>query len=149
MTSVKIQQIKCPYDQCDKTFTRQCDFRKHEKAHLRPYKCFVSGCKYELLGLPSEKERDRHMDDRHAATHKRFKCYFCAFRTKRESNCKQHMEKKHAWTYSRTKGERKALERFIYKNEDRKDSPRSLVSSQVVYKFGMNPVARRSRRYSI
>lgn len=90
---------------CDKVFKRPCDLTKHEKTHSRPWKCSYAGCKYESLGWPTEKERDRHMNDKHSSTPALFKCSFqpCTYASKRESNCKQHMEKAHGWVYVRSK----------------------------------------------
>ncbi|KAF2115955.1 hypothetical protein BDV96DRAFT_599494 [Lophiotrema nucula] len=90
---------------CFKQFKRPCDLTKHEKTHLRPWKCNIQTCKYYELGWPTEKERDRHVNDKHASTVPQFKCLFppCTYSSKRESNCKQHMEKTHNWVYVRSK----------------------------------------------
>lgn len=94
---------KCPW--CPKVFKRPCDYTKHTKTHLRPYKCFEPTCRYYHEGWPTEKERDRHMNDKHSANPVIYKCQFepCTYTSKRESNCKQHMEKAHGWTYIRSK----------------------------------------------
>ncbi|KAJ5114890.1 Zinc finger C2H2 [Penicillium alfredii] len=94
---------KCSH--CDKVFKRPCDLTKHEKTHSRPWKCTLSSCKYFQVGWPTEKERDRHMNDKHSDTPALFKCSFkpCTYASKRESNCKQHMEKAHGWVYVRSK----------------------------------------------
>lgn len=97
-------ELKCSDRDCDKAFSRKCDLAKHEKTHTRPFKCPHAGCKYHELGLPTEKERDRHINDKHETNPQYYKCDFCEFKTKRQSNCKQHMEKKHGWTYERVKG---------------------------------------------
>jgi hypothetical protein len=90
---------------CDKEFKRPCDLTKHEKTHSRPWKCEDEECKYHTLGWPTEKERDRHMNDKHSKAPALYKCLYppCAYQSKRESNCKQHMEKTHGWTYVRSK----------------------------------------------
>ncbi|KAJ5161230.1 Zinc finger C2H2 [Penicillium capsulatum] len=91
---------------CDRVFKRYCDLTKHEKTHSRPWKCRApSNCKYISLGWPTEKERDRHENDKHSATPALYKCKFdpCTYASKRESNCKQHMEKAHGWVYVRSK----------------------------------------------
>ena len=79
--------------------------RKHEKTHSRPWKCHDSTCKYHDLGWPTEKERDRHVNDKHSAEPPKYRCQFspCPYESKRESNCKQHMEKAHGWIYIRSK----------------------------------------------
>lgn len=94
---------KCPW--CPKVFKRPCDYTKHTKTHLRPYKCLEPTCRYYHEGWPTEKERDRHMNDKHSANPVIYKCQFapCTYTSKRESNCKQHMEKAHGWTYIRSK----------------------------------------------
>lgn len=97
---------------CKKEFKRPCDLTKHEKTHSRPWKCSEEKCKYYDLGWPTEKERDRHMNDKHSAAPPQYKCLYppCTYASKRESNCKQHMEKAHGWEYVRSKsnGRKKA-----------------------------------------
>ncbi|EMC93185.1 hypothetical protein BAUCODRAFT_113280, partial [Baudoinia panamericana UAMH 10762] len=91
--------------QCDKEFKRPCDLTKHIKTHERPWKCREQSCKYHDLGWPTEKERDRHENDKHSNSAARYYCQFqpCPYSSKRESNCKQHMEKAHGWEYVRSK----------------------------------------------
>lgn len=90
---------------CKKEFKRPCDLTKHEKTHSRPWKCSEEKCKYFDLGWPTEKERDRHVNDKHSTTPAQYKCLYppCTYASKRESNCKQHMEKAHGWEYVRSK----------------------------------------------
>lgn len=90
---------------CKKEFKRPCDLTKHEKTHSRPWKCTEEKCKYYDLGWPTEKERDRHMNDKHSNAPPQYKCLYppCTYASKRESNCKQHMEKAHGWEYVRSK----------------------------------------------
>lgn len=90
---------------CNKEFKRPCDLTKHEKTHSRPFKCSERSCRYHDLGWPTEKERDRHINDKHSATPRMYRCKFapCSYASKRESNCKQHMEKTHNWVYVRSK----------------------------------------------
>lgn len=75
------------------------------KTHERPFKCEVSTCKYYLEGFPTGKERKRHQIDIHALVSKEWKCRFspCQYKSYRESNCKQHMEKAHNYVYKRMK----------------------------------------------
>lgn len=96
---------RCREPGCDKEFKRPCDLTKHEKTHSRPWKCPVESCKYHEYGWPTEKEMDRHHNDKHSAAPPLYECHFkpCPYRSKRESNCKQHMEKAHGWTYVRSK----------------------------------------------
>lgn len=96
---------RCSEPGCNKQFSRSCDLTKHEKTHSRPWKCPVATCKYREYGWPTEKERDRHHNDKHSANPAMYECKFegCAYKSKRDSNRKQHMEKAHGWTYVRTK----------------------------------------------
>lgn len=90
---------------CKKVFKRPCDLTKHEKTHPHSWKCTEEKCKYYELGWPTEKERDRHINDKHSAAPPQYKCLYppCTYASKRESNCKQHMEKAHGWEYVRSK----------------------------------------------
>ncbi|KAL2352206.1 hypothetical protein BJ546DRAFT_988868 [Cryomyces antarcticus] len=90
---------------CQREFKRPCDLTKHEKTHSRPWKCSETNCKFHDLGWPTEKERDRHVNDKHSSAPPLYKCSFvpCTYQSKRESNCKQHMEKAHGWEYVRSK----------------------------------------------
>ncbi|PGH36495.1 hypothetical protein GX50_00682 [[Emmonsia] crescens] len=102
---------KC--NDCEKVFKRPCDLTKHEKTHSRPWKCAESSCKYFEIGWPTEKERDRHVNDKHSKSPPLFKCHFapCTYQSKRHSNCKQHMEKAHGWVYIRSKNNGKGSSR--------------------------------------
>jgi uncharacterized C2H2 Zn-finger protein len=96
---------KCKEPGCNKEFKRPCDLTKHEKTHSRPWKCPIRTCKYHEYGWPTEKEMDRHVNDKHTTAPAMYECIYkpCPYKSKRESNCKQHMEKAHGWTYVRTK----------------------------------------------
>lgn len=109
---------------CDKVFKRPCDLTKHEKTHSRPWKCTDSSCKYFEVGWPTEKERDRHINDKHSTTPELYTCIFhpCTYQSKRESNCKQHMEKAHGWEYKRSKQNGKP-------GSSRKATPRASTSA--------------------
>lgn len=96
----------CQEPNCGKEFNRPCDLSKHQKTHSRPWKCPIPTCKYREYGWPTEKELDRHWSDKHEETPTiMYACLFapCPYKSKRESNCKQHMEKAHGWTYVRSK----------------------------------------------
>lgn len=99
--------------ECDKEFKRPCDLTKHEKTHSRPWKCNEPSCKYSQYGWPTEKERDRHVNDKHSMTPNMYKCQYhpCPYESKRESNCKQHMEKAHGWAYVRSKNNGKTAKK--------------------------------------
>ena len=86
------------------------DLTKHEKTHSRPWKCNEASCKYSQYGWPTEKERDRHVNDKHFMTPNMYKCQYhpCPYESKRESNCKQHMEKVHGWAFVRSKNNGKS-----------------------------------------
>ncbi|KAK8051670.1 hypothetical protein PG993_003055 [Apiospora rasikravindrae] len=68
--------------------------------HLpRPWKCPIPTCKYNAHGWPAEKELNRHVKDKHSSAPSMYECLYqpCPYKSKRESNCKQHMEKAHGW----------------------------------------------------
>ncbi|KAK6499048.1 copper-binding transcription factor [Arthrobotrys musiformis] len=90
---------------CGKKYNRPCDLKKHGKTHSRPHKCSEPTCLYHEKGFPTEKERDRHETDRHSESPQMWYCEFppCPYKSKRESNCKQHMEKQHEYVYERSK----------------------------------------------
>lgn len=92
-------------DVCQKTFTRPCDLTKHEKTHSRPWKCPHVTCNYHTKGWPTQKEMERHVNDKHDPNPPMYKCHYpnCPYVAKRESNCKQHMEKAHGYVYVRSK----------------------------------------------
>lgn len=100
---------------CQKEFPRLCDLNKHSKSHSRPFKCSHQDCKYYSLGWPTAKELERHVNDKHLAKPKTFPCLFppCPYRSKRDSNRKQHMEKMHGWKYTRSKSNGTVLFRSL------------------------------------
>ncbi|KAI1369458.1 hypothetical protein F5Y08DRAFT_325455 [Xylaria arbuscula] len=104
-TPEELAPKKCTHPGCSKEFKRACDLTKHEKTHSRPWKCPIPTCKYHEYGWPTEKEMARHVNDKHSSAPEMFECQFkpCPYKSKRESNCKQHMEKAHGWTYKRSK----------------------------------------------
>jgi hypothetical protein len=104
-SAAELAPKRCREPGCTKEFKRSCDLTKHEKTHSRPWKCTEKSCKYHEYGWPTEKELDRHINDKHSASPVLYKCHYapCPYKSKRESNCKQHMEKSHGWTYVRSK----------------------------------------------
>jgi hypothetical protein len=104
-SAAELAPKRCREPNCTKEFKRSCDLTKHEKTHSRPWKCPEHGCKYMDYGWPTEKELDRHINDKHSSAPVLYKCHYspCPYKSKRESNCKQHMEKSHGWTYVRSK----------------------------------------------
>ncbi|KAL3427645.1 hypothetical protein PVAG01_01154 [Phlyctema vagabunda] len=104
-SAAELAPKRCREPGCDKEFKRPCDLTKHEKTHSRPWKCPVETCKYHKYGWPTEKEMDRHHNDKHSSAPPLYECHYkpCPYKSKRESNCKQHMEKAHGWEYVRSK----------------------------------------------
>lgn len=94
-----------PCQSCGKQYTRHCDLNKHVKTHSRPFRCPVKACRYSTFGWPTEKELDRHYNDKHSTEPQTFACLWhdCTYSSKRESNCKQHMEKVHGYNYVRSR----------------------------------------------
>ncbi|TVY75713.1 Zinc finger transcription factor ace1 [Lachnellula suecica] len=112
-SAAELAPKRCREAGCDKEFKRPCDLTKHEKTHSRPWKCPVESCKYHDYGWPTEKEMDRHHNDKHSSAPPLYECHYkpCPYRSKRESNCKQHMEKAHGWEYVRSKNNGKNREK--------------------------------------
>ncbi|KAI1813128.1 hypothetical protein GGS20DRAFT_577844 [Poronia punctata] len=104
-TPEELAPKKCTHAGCNKEFKRPCDLTKHEKTHSRPWKCPIPTCRFHEYGWPTEKEMSRHVNDKHSSAPAMYECKFkpCPYKSKRESNCKQHMEKAHGWTYNRIK----------------------------------------------
>ncbi|KAG8161428.1 hypothetical protein KVR01_008415 [Diaporthe batatas] len=117
---------------CGRQYPRLCDLNKHLKAHTRPFKCPFEACKYHQLGWPTEKELDRHRNDKHSMEPRTYSCPYlpCTYTSKRESNCKQHMEKTHGWEYVRS--------RHAHKDEPASPFPlmTSDASNQVIHPGG-------------
>ncbi|GAB1213799.1 hypothetical protein ATERTT37_002952 [Aspergillus terreus] len=115
--------INTPCDFCGQIFARPCDLTKHMKTHTRPFKCSVPECKYYTYGFPTEKEKDRHFNDKHNPDPEPYECDLggCNYRSKRLSNLKQHKEKKHGWQYVRTKSNGKRKDKV----KGKKASPQS------------------------
>jgi hypothetical protein len=64
----------CQY--CGRQYPRLCDLNKHLKAHTRPFKCPIEACKYHLLGWPTEKELERHRNDKHSMEPRTYSCLY-------------------------------------------------------------------------
>ncbi|KAL8807109.1 MAG: hypothetical protein Q9182_000942 [Xanthomendoza sp. 2 TL-2023] len=56
----RTKRIKC--DQCPATMARQCDLKKHQKRHTRPYGCTFPGCSKKL---GSKNDWKRHENTQH------------------------------------------------------------------------------------
>jgi hypothetical protein len=114
-SAAELTPKRCREPGCKKEFKRPCDLTKHEKTHSRPWKCPVENCKYHEYGWPTEKEMDRHHNDKHSSAPPLYECHYkpCPYRSKRESNCKQHMEKAHGWEYVRSKNNGKNREKAL------------------------------------
>ena len=115
---------------CRKQFHRLCDLNKHARSHTRPFKCTFPKCKYRTLGWPTRKELERHINDKHASAPQTYPCLFqpCSYRSKRRSNCKQHMEKTHGWIYLRSKSNAKRLPGCT-KDESDAETPKEVTGT--------------------
>jgi hypothetical protein len=123
----------CSEPGCNKEFKRSCDLTKHQKTHSRPFKCNEPGCKYHEFGWPTEKELERHVNDKHSLEPVLYHCKFppCPYKSKRESNCKQHMEKSHQWTYIKSKNNGKKNKDSTLPTPQTMDHP--TPESEIVY----------------
>jgi uncharacterized C2H2 Zn-finger protein len=100
------QQWPCTFPGCSSTLRGPHELKRHEEGHVRTWKCPIPTCKYYRFGMPSEKERDRHVADKHfPESDTFFECQFkpCSYKSKRKSNCNQHMERVHGWVRERPK----------------------------------------------
>ncbi|KAM7211293.1 hypothetical protein V8F06_013325 [Rhypophila decipiens] len=81
-----------------------CQPLQRPVVHDRPWKCPVTTCKFHEYGWPTAKEMERHHSHKHPDKPAMYKCLFdpCPYKSKRESNCQQHMEKAHGWTHVRS-----------------------------------------------
>ncbi|RBR04849.1 hypothetical protein FVER53590_03599 [Fusarium verticillioides] len=70
------------------------------------WKCPVLSCQYHENGLFTEEQRDHHYREKHSETPVMYECTFklCTYKSKRETNCMQHMEKAHGWTHIHQQG---------------------------------------------
>jgi uncharacterized C2H2 Zn-finger protein len=145
----KLAPKRCREPGCGKEFRRQCDITKHEKIHSRPWKCPVETCKYNEYGWPTEKELDRHHNDKHSSVPPLYECYFkpCPYRSKREANCKKHMEKAHGWTYlrSKRKGQKNAATGALGQHDQMDDNPLDLQNNSPDY--GLPDIAQKLPEY--
>ncbi|KAL3482513.1 hypothetical protein BJX99DRAFT_217244 [Aspergillus californicus] len=126
---------------CDKIFARPCDLTKHEKSHSRPFKCPVSSCKYHSKGWATEKEAERHYNDKHSDAPRLYSCEFesCSYKSKRESNCKQHMEKTHGWVYMRSKNNGRMIKGPASSQQSPSPSSSSVPPKQDYSTWSMTP----------
>ncbi|KAF4423164.1 Zinc finger transcription factor ace1 [Fusarium acutatum] len=69
--------------------------------NYRPWKCSEPACKYHSYGWPTEEEMDLHYREKHSEIPAFYECTFkpCPYKSKRETNCKEHMEKAHGWDF--------------------------------------------------
>ncbi|KKK26236.1 hypothetical protein ARAM_004956 [Aspergillus rambellii] len=128
---------------CDKVFSRPCDLTKHEKSHTRPFKCPVPSCKYHTKGWATEKESERHYNDKHSEAPRLYACQFesCSYKSKRESNCKQHMEKTHGWVYMRSKNNGRTAKRSSIQQSPAPSSSSSAQPQHDLSNWDMTPAS--------
>ncbi|KAJ9422957.1 hypothetical protein FOXG_05745 [Fusarium oxysporum f. sp. lycopersici 4287] len=87
----------------DTTFTNVIAGPGYWQSGSHSWTCPIPSCLYHDHGWPTEEQRDRHYSDKHSETSIMYECMFkpCPYKSKREKNCKQHMEKAHGWEYIR------------------------------------------------
>ncbi|KAG5812804.1 hypothetical protein H9Q74_004141 [Fusarium xylarioides] len=73
------------------------------RPEFRPWKCPVPTCTYHHYGWFTEDDRDRHYREKHSEKPVMYECMFkpCSYKSRREMNCKLHVEKAHGWTHIR------------------------------------------------
>ena len=127
--------------ECSKQFHRLCDLNRHERAHSRPFKCKETSCRFSTFGFPSEKERDRHFNDKHSENPLNYPCFFplCSYTSKRKSNCMAHMEKIHGWTYKRSKGQQATAGPHLAPYNQSSPGPTTLATPELPELFLRSP----------
>ncbi|TVY72739.1 Zinc finger transcription factor ace1 [Fusarium oxysporum f. sp. cubense] len=93
------------------TFTNAIAGPGYWQSGSHSWTCPIPSCLYHDHGWPTEEQRDRHYSNKHSETPAVYECMFkpCPYKSKRETNCKQHMEKAHGWTYIRPQKNDKKL----------------------------------------
>lgn len=76
---------------------------------------------------------ERHFNDKHCAEPVMFKCEdkHCTYQSKRESNCKQHMEKAHGRPYDRSKGAAKRRQASVTPSSNMTSLPTPATGSSL------------------
>ncbi|EME50190.1 hypothetical protein DOTSEDRAFT_68902 [Dothistroma septosporum NZE10] len=72
-TSSSQGSFPCPYSNCNKVKSRECDLRKHTKRHTRPYGCTFPSC---VKKFGSRNDWKRHESSQHQLI-EQWKCSLC------------------------------------------------------------------------
>ncbi|KAK4171512.1 hypothetical protein QBC36DRAFT_199168 [Triangularia setosa] len=97
------KEVKCEIDDCNKTFSRPCELKKHQKRHAKPYACTFAKCDKRF---GSKNDWKRHENSQHfqleiwrctepVHSHGRPGDYECGKVCHRRESLKGHLEQDH------------------------------------------------------
>ncbi|KAK0745232.1 hypothetical protein B0T21DRAFT_345319 [Apiosordaria backusii] len=97
------KEVKCDIDDCQKTFSRPCELKKHQKRHAKPYACTFEKCDKRF---GSKNDWKRHENSQHfqleiwrctetVYSHSRPDGYECGKVCHRRESLKGHLERDH------------------------------------------------------
>jgi GTPase SAR1 family protein len=97
--------LEISYDcwDCEKSFDSFDKKKRHEKLHLREFKCLEVDCKYHEIGFPNKADLYKHQSSVHKIKTTKTKVYECLIKdcksagrkTTRKDNILRHMKTKH------------------------------------------------------
>ena len=81
----------CPYDDCDKSYTRLAHLRRHEDIHTNSYRCTEENC---MKKFKTKFTLKKHVDNIHLKKNpKKYKCSVCQQEFKKHSLLTRHQYK--------------------------------------------------------
>jgi len=87
-------------DTCLLVFDRKCDMNKHNRKHLRSFKCTIAGCPFQDRGFATSKDLKQHLD---TITHRSSSspkssnsCPRCPRKFTRKDNLLRHLRAHHS-----------------------------------------------------
>ncbi|KAK0668999.1 hypothetical protein QBC41DRAFT_224932 [Cercophora samala] len=102
-TAEPTKEVKCEIDDCNKTFSRPCELKKHQKRHAKPYACTFAKCDKRF---GSKNDWKRHENSQHfqleiwrctepVYSPSRPEGYECGRVCQRRETLKGHLERDH------------------------------------------------------
>ncbi|KAK4200650.1 hypothetical protein QBC40DRAFT_173286 [Triangularia verruculosa] len=99
------KEVKCDIDDCNKTFQRPCELKKHQKRHAKPYACTFAKCDKRF---GSKNDWKRHENSQHfqleiwrctepVYNHSSSDFHECSKVCHRRESLKSHLERDHGF----------------------------------------------------